>query len=95
MAKWYEGAEESAEIGRSVKRYPNGMPRRDIVAVDGQKIVLGDAAVTLGHTATASMFFQVRDSGRRLLVASSGRDDTAVDRHMTDTGAGCDFRLGF
>jgi hypothetical protein len=42
MAKWYEGAEESAEIERSVNRHPNGKPRRDIVAVDGQKIALAD-----------------------------------------------------
>jgi metallo-beta-lactamase class B len=48
-----------------------------MVALDGQKIVLGDAAVTLaltpGHTSgTVSMFFQVRDNGKPLSVAYSG-----------------------
>jgi metallo-beta-lactamase class B len=64
-------------IERSVNRYPNGKPRRDMVAFDGQKVVLGDAAVTLvltpGHTAgTVSMFFPVTDNGTRLMVAYSG-----------------------
>jgi metallo-beta-lactamase class B len=71
------GGPDWDRIERSVNRYPNGKPRRDIVALDGQKIVLGDAAVTLaltpGHTAgTVSMFFQVRDNGTRLMVAYSG-----------------------
>jgi metallo-beta-lactamase class B len=64
-------------IEGSVNRYPNGKPRRDMVAFDGQKVVLGDAAVTLvltpGHTAgTVSMFFPVTDNGTRLMVAYSG-----------------------
>jgi metallo-beta-lactamase class B len=64
-------------IERSVNRYPNGKPRRDMVAFEGQKVVLGDAAVTLvltpGHTAgTVSMFFPVTDNGTRLMVAYSG-----------------------
>src|SRR5258708_8729497 len=71
------GGPDWDRIERSVNRYPNGKPRRDLVALDGQKIVLGDAAVTLaltpGHTAgTVSMFFQVRDNGTRLMVAYSG-----------------------
>src|SRR5258708_13990056 len=71
------GGPDWDRIERSVNRYPNGKPRRDLIALDGQKIVLGDAAVTLalppGHTpGPVSMFFQVRDNGTRLMVAYSG-----------------------
>lgn len=64
-------------IEKSVNRYPHGKPKRDMVALDGQKVTLGDASVTLaltpGHTAgTVSMFFQVKDNGRPLMVAYSG-----------------------
>ena len=56
---------------------PGGLAKRDIVAVDGQKITLGDTSVTLvatpGHTpGTMSMIFQVKDHGRPLTVAYSG-----------------------
>ena len=56
---------------------PGGVARKDIVAVDGQKITLGDTSVTLiatpGHTpGTLSMIFQVKDHGRPLTVAYSG-----------------------
>src|SRR6516165_7148612 len=49
-------------IERSVNQYPNGKPKRDIVATDGQRITLGDTTVTLvatpGHTpGTLSMIF--------------------------------------
>jgi metallo-beta-lactamase class B len=62
---------------QSVNRFPNGKPRRDIVAADGQKITLGDRTVTLvlmpGHTpGTVSMLFQVKDNGTPLTVAFSG-----------------------
>jgi metallo-beta-lactamase class B len=71
------GGPDWDRIESSVNRYPNGKPRREMVALDGQKVVLGDAAVTLaltpGHTSgTVSMFFQVRDSGTPLMVAYSG-----------------------
>jgi len=64
-------------IEKSVNQYPNGKPKRDIVAADGGKVTLGDTSVTLaltpGHTAgTVSMFFQVKDNGRPLMVAYSG-----------------------
>jgi metallo-beta-lactamase class B len=64
-------------IEKSVNRFPNGKPKRDIVAMDGQKITLGDRTVTLvpmpGHTpGTVSMIFQVRDNGAPLTVAYSG-----------------------
>jgi metallo-beta-lactamase class B len=64
-------------IEKSVNQYPNGKPRRDIVAMDGAKVTVGDASVTLaltpGHTpGTVSMFFQVKDNGRPLTVAYSG-----------------------
>jgi metallo-beta-lactamase class B len=64
-------------IEQSQNQYPNGKPKRDIVATDGQKITLGDASVTLvstpGHTpGTLSMIFQVKDGGKPLTVAYSG-----------------------
>ncbi len=64
-------------IEQSVHRFPNGKPKRDIVATDGQKITLGDTSVTLvatpGHTeGTLSMIFQVKDNGKPLTVAYSG-----------------------
>jgi metallo-beta-lactamase class B len=62
---------------KSVNQFPDGKPRRDIVAEDGQKITLGDVSVeivsTPGHTpGTLSMFFEVKDGGRPLTVAYSG-----------------------
>jgi metallo-beta-lactamase class B len=64
-------------IEKSVNGYPAGKPKRDIVADDGQKITLGDAAVTLiatpGHTpGTLSMIFTVKDNGKPVTVAYSG-----------------------
>ena len=64
-------------IDKSVNGYPQGKPKRDIVADDGQKITLGDESVTLvttpGHTAgTLSMIFTVKDNGKPLTVAYSG-----------------------
>ena len=64
-------------IEKSVNQYPNGKPKRDIVATDGQKVTLGDTTVTLvatpGHTpGTLSMIFQVKDNGTPLTVAYSG-----------------------
>ena len=59
------------------------IPRRDIAAVDGQKITLGDTTVTLystpGHTAgTLSLIIPVKDNGRQHLIATWG--GTAVSR---------------
>ena len=64
-------------IEHQVNRFPNGKPKRDIVATDGQKITLGDASVTIvttpGHTpGTLSMIFQVKDHGKPLTVAYNG-----------------------
>jgi metallo-beta-lactamase class B len=64
-------------IEKSVNQYPNGKPKRDIAAADGQEIALGDVSVTLvltpGHTpGTVSMLFEVKDGGRPLMVAYSG-----------------------
>ncbi len=64
-------------IEKSVNQYPNGKPKRDIVATDGQKITLGDTSVTIiltpGHTpGTLSLLFGVKDNGRPLTVAYSG-----------------------
>src|SRR5713226_5034081 len=61
------GGPDWDEIEKSVNQYPNGKPKRDIVAAtDGQMVTLGDTSVTLaltpGHTAgTVSMFFRVKD----------------------------------
>ena len=64
-------------IDKSVNQYPNGKPKRDIVATDGQKLTLGDTTVTIiltpGHTpGTLSLIFDVKDNGKPLTVAYSG-----------------------
>ena len=56
---------------------PGGKPRRDIAAVDGQKITIGGNSVTIvttpGHTpGTLSLIFTVKDHGKPLVVAYSG-----------------------
>jgi metallo-beta-lactamase class B len=71
------GGPDWDSIEKSVNQYPNGKPKRDIAATDGQRITLGDASITLvstpGHTpGTLSMFFEVKDGGRPLTVAYSG-----------------------
>jgi metallo-beta-lactamase class B len=71
------GGPDWDSIERSVNGYPGGKPKRDIVAEDGQKITLGDTAVTIvatpGHTpGTLSMIFTVKDNGKPLTVAYSG-----------------------
>jgi metallo-beta-lactamase class B len=71
------GGPDWDSIEKSVNGYPEGKPRRDIVADDGQKITLGDTSVTLvttpGHTpGTLSMIFTVKDGGKPLTVAYSG-----------------------
>lgn len=71
------GAPDWDSIERSVNGYPEGKPKRDIVADDGQKITLGDTSVTVvatpGHTAgTLSLLFTVKDNGRPINVAYSG-----------------------
>src|SRR5580693_9109256 len=60
------GGPDWDSIEESVNGYPQGKPKRDIVADDGQKITVGDAAVTIvttpGHTpGTLSMLFTVKD----------------------------------
>jgi metallo-beta-lactamase class B len=71
------GGPDWDSIERSVNGYPQGKPKRDIVADDGQKIKLGDTTVTIvttpGHTpGTLSMIFTVKDNGKPLTVAYSG-----------------------
>ena len=71
------GGPDWDSIEKSVNGYPEGKPKRDIVADDGQKITLGDTSVTIvttpGHTpGTLSMIFPVKDRGRTLYVAYAG-----------------------
>jgi metallo-beta-lactamase class B len=71
------GGPDWDSIERSVNGYPEGKPKRDIVADHGQKITLGDTAVTIvttpGHTpGTLSMIFPVKDRGQTLYVAYAG-----------------------
>src|SRR6266851_3057054 len=71
------GGPDWDSIEKSVNGYPGGKPKRDIVADDGQKITLGDTAVTIiatpGHTpGTLSMIFTVKDYDKPLTVAYSG-----------------------
>ncbi|HUE64146.1 MAG TPA: MBL fold metallo-hydrolase [Rhizomicrobium sp.] len=56
---------------------PGGVPKRDMVATDGEKVTLGNETVTIvltpGHTlGTLSMLFPVKDNGKTLQVAYSG-----------------------
>jgi len=79
------------ELEKMQNAYPQGKPTRDIVASDGQKIVLGGASVTLVHTpghtpGTLSMLFEVKDGGKPLTVAYSG--GTAFN--FVNTVANCD-----
>ena len=76
-AKVVMGAPDWDSIEKSKNGYPEGKPKKDIVADDGQKITVGDASVTIvttpGHTpGTLSMIFQVKDNGKPLTVAYSG-----------------------
>jgi metallo-beta-lactamase class B len=71
------GAGDWDLVDESVNGFPNGKPRRDIVATDGMKITLGGRTVTIylmpGHTpGTISGIFQVHDRGKPLAVAYSG-----------------------
>ena len=64
-------------LDHTVHSYPQGKPKRDIVATDGGKVTLGDASVTTiatpGHTpGTLSMIFQVKDNGKPITVAYNG-----------------------
>jgi metallo-beta-lactamase class B len=76
-ARLIMGGPDWDAIEKSVNQYPNGKPKRDIVATEGQKVTLGDTTVTIvptpGHTpGTLSMIFQVKDNGMPLTVAYSG-----------------------
>src|SRR5712691_855307 len=71
------GGPDWDSIEKSVNGYPQGKPKRDIVADDGQKIILGDTSVTIvttpGHTpGTLSLLFTVKDNGKPINVAYSG-----------------------
>ncbi len=71
------GGPDWDSIERSANGYPEGKPKRDIVADDGQKVTLGDTSVSIvttpGHTpGTLSMTFTVKDNGKPLAVAYSG-----------------------
>jgi metallo-beta-lactamase class B len=70
------GAADWDLIEKSVNM-PGGVPKRDLVGEDGQKITLGDSSVTIvttpGHTlGTLSLIFTVKDRGRPITVAYSG-----------------------
>jgi len=71
------GGPDWASIEKSAHGYPDGKPKRNIVADDGQKITLGDTTLTIvttpGHTpGTLSLLFTVKDHGKPLSVAYSG-----------------------
>jgi metallo-beta-lactamase class B len=71
------GAGDWDMVSESVNGFPNGKPKRDIVATDGMMITLGGRTVTIylmpGHTpGTISSIFQVHDHGKPLTVAYSG-----------------------
>jgi len=71
------GAGDWDMVAASVNGFPNGKPKRDMVAMDGMKITLGGKTVTIylmpGHTpGTISGIFEVHDHGKPLTVAYSG-----------------------
>ncbi len=71
------GAGDWDMVAQSVNGFPNGKPKRDIVATDGMKVTLGGTTVTIylmpGHTpGTISGIFQVHDRGKPVTVAYSG-----------------------
>jgi metallo-beta-lactamase class B len=71
------GDADWASIEKSVNGYPEGKPKRDITATDGQVITVGNNSVTIvttpGHTpGTLSFIFQVQDRGVAKTVAYSG-----------------------
>ena len=71
------GAGDWDMVDQSVNGFPNGKPKRDMVATDGMKITLGGRTITIylmpGHTpGTISGIFQVHDHGKPLAVAYSG-----------------------
>src|SRR6202050_928320 len=71
------GAGDWDMVDESVNGFPNGKPKRDIIATDGMKITLGGRTLTIylmpGHTpGTISGIFEVRDHGKPLTVAYSG-----------------------
>jgi metallo-beta-lactamase class B len=62
-------------IGRNTQAWPK--PKRDIVAIDGQRLTLGDTTLTLyvtpGHTpGTISTLIPVRDQGKPHVAAEWG-----------------------
>src|SRR5712691_619092 len=71
------GAGDWDMVEQSVNGFPNGKPKRDIVATDDMKITLGDRTVAIylmpGHTpGTIGGVFQVHDRGKPLTVVYSG-----------------------
>ena len=71
------GAADWDFVAQSQNGFPNGKPKRDIIATDGMKITLGGKTVTLyltpGHTpGSISGIFQVSDHGKPLTVVYSG-----------------------
>ncbi len=71
------GAGDWDMVDQSVNGFPNGKPKRDMIATDGMKITLGGRTLMLylmpGHTpGTISGIFQVHDHGQPLTVAYSG-----------------------
>lgn len=75
-AKVVVSAEDAAAIEK-IEKIPGGKPKIDIIAKDGDQIMLGDARVTLvstpGHTVgTTSFLFNVKDNGKTLAVAYQG-----------------------
>jgi metallo-beta-lactamase class B len=68
-----------------VERMNGTKPKRDMEAMDGQKITLGDVSVTMyltpGHTpGTISSIFQVKDNGKTHTVALWGGTGLNADR---------------
>jgi metallo-beta-lactamase class B len=80
------------------KRDP--IPKRDIIAADGQKITLGDTTLTLfatpGHTAgTFSIVIPVKDNGRSHLIATWGGTAVGPNTSAADLKAYIDSAVRY
>ncbi len=84
-----------------------GIPKRDLVAADGQKFSVGDASVQIvampGHTAgTISYLFEIKDNGKPVKVAYVGGtaipfngDAAYYDQYLQSSGKMAEAAAGY
>ena len=77
-------------IEKSVHGYPEGKPKRDIVADDGQKLTLGDTTVTIlttpGHTpGSQSLLVHLKNSGFIILSGDVVHSEHKFEKNIVPT----------